>query len=83
MTNKQEIMFEIAKIQVKEAIKKLCRERSLGAGSYDKMIAELYFDGLQGYAELSNKSVSGYLREIANELEKIEGFDIDEANLQS
>ncbi len=83
MTNKEEIMFEIAKIQVKEAIKKLCRNRGLGTDSYDKMIIELFFDELLSYAEFYNKSVSDYLRDIANEWEKTEDFDIDKVNIKN
>ena len=35
-------MIEIAKLKVKEAILKMCRERNLGGGSYDRIIMELF-----------------------------------------
>ena len=78
MTDKKEISFEIAKLQVKEAIKKFCRERNLGPGSYNKIVSELFFDGLPGVADLYNTNVSGFLREMADEWDKSEGFYIDD-----
>ena len=78
MTNKQEIMIEIAKLKVKEAILKMCRERNLGGGSYDRIIMELFFEGLPAAAYLSDTTVGGVLRRMADEWEETEITKIEE-----
>lgn len=80
MTNKREINIEIAKLQVKKAIIKLCQDRNLGTGSYDRIIIDLFFDGLPGYADLYDTNVSGFLRKMADDWDETEDYDIKEVS---
>lgn len=82
MANKDDMKFEIAKLQVREAIRKLCIDRELGGGSYDRIVLGLFLEGLPAYANLANTNVSGYLRKLADYWDATENYNIDMDNVQ-
>lgn len=78
MTINEELLIEIAKHQARHAIMKMCKDRKLGSGSYNRIIMELFFDDLPAHAGMSDIKISTFLRELADQWEAYEGYEVED-----